>query len=76
MNVFLKILGAGEMVGAAQLGGKPVPGVGDKALWAAGTLFIQKGGSFASVGLYLSPASMQRMDPAIVTLGMLAAGRM
>jgi hypothetical protein len=64
------------MIGAAQLGGKAVPGVGDKAIWSSGSLFVQKGGKVAQVGLYLSAASMEKMDPAIVTLGRAAAGRM
>ena len=76
MNVFVKLISRDELTGAAQFGGKSVPGVGDKAIWAGGTLFVQKGGSAASIGLYLSSASMQRMDPAIVTLGRLAASRM
>lgn len=46
------------------------------AIWASGSLFVQKGGKFAQVGLYLSPASMQQMDPGIVALGKIAAGRM
>ena len=76
MNVFVQTAEAGDMIGAAQLGGKAVPGVGDKAIWSAGSLFVQKGGKVAQVGLYLNPASMQKMDPAIVTLGRAAAGRM
>lgn len=76
MNVFVQTVEAGDMMGAAQLGGKSVPGVGDKAVWASGSLFVQKGGKYAQVGLYLSPASMQRMDPAIVALGKAAASRM
>jgi hypothetical protein len=76
MNVFVKLIAGDELTGAAQLGGKSVPGVGDKAIWAGGTLFVQKGGNAASIGLYLNSASMQRMDPAIVSLGKLAASRM
>ena len=76
MNVFVKLIEAGELAGAAQFGGKSVPGVGDKAVWAGGTLFVQKGGNAASIGLYLNAASMQRMDPAIVTLGKVAASRL
>ncbi|MDQ6941274.1 MAG: hypothetical protein M3169_02030 [Candidatus Eremiobacteraeota bacterium] len=75
-NVFVQTIGADDMAGAGQLGGKPVPGIGDKALWAAGSMFIQKGGKYVQVGLYRSAASMQKMDPAIVPLAKTAAGRM
>ena len=76
MNVFVQTVQAGDMLGAQQLGGKAVPGVGDKAIWAAGSLFVQKGGKFAQIGLYRNAASMQHMDPQIVPLGKTAAARM
>jgi hypothetical protein len=76
MNVFVQTVGADDMVGAGQLGGKPVAGVGDRAIWASGSLFIQKHGQYAQIGLYLSPASMEKMDPAIIPLGKTAASRM
>lgn len=76
MNVFVQTGDAGDMIGAGQLGGKPVPGIGDKAIWAAGSIFVQKGGKVVQVGLYLSSASMQKMDPAIVPLAKTVAGRM
>jgi len=76
MNVFVQTAEAGDMIGAGQLGGKPVSGIGDKAIWAAGSLFIQKGGKYAQVGLYRTAASMQTMDPQIVPLAKTAAGRM
>jgi hypothetical protein len=76
MNVFVQTAEAGDMIGAAQLGGKAVPGVGDKAIWSSGSLFVQKGGKVVQVGLYLSAASMEKMDAAIVPLGRAAAGRM
>jgi hypothetical protein len=76
MNVFVQTVQPGDMIGAQQLGGKAVPGVGDKAIWASGSLFVQKGGNVAQIGLYRSAASMEHMDPQIVTLGKSAAGRM
>jgi hypothetical protein len=76
MNVFVQTIGADDMTGAMQFGGKPVPGIGDQAVWAAGSLFVKKGGNYAQVGLYLSPASMQKMDPAVIPLGKAAASRM
>ena len=75
-NVFVQIVTAGDMMGAAQVGGKSVPGIGDKAVWAAGSMFVQKGGQTVQVELYLSAASMQKMDPAIVPLAKTVAGRM
>ena len=76
MNVFVQTVGATDIAGAGQLGGKAVPGVGDQAIWAMGSLFLRKGGQFAQIGLYLSPKSMEHMDPAVVTLGKTAASRM
>ena len=64
------------MTGAAQLGGKPVAGIGDKAVWAAGSVFVQKGGRYMQVGLYRSAASMEKMDPQIIPLAKTVAGRM
>ncbi len=75
-NVFVQTIQAGDMLGAAQLGGKPVAGIGDKAIWASGSLFVQKGANYAQIGLYRNAASMQQMDPQIVPLGKIAAGRM
>jgi hypothetical protein len=64
------------MIGAGQLGGKPVPGIGDKAIWASGSMFVQKGGKYVQVGLYLNETSMKTMDPALVPLAKTVAGRM
>jgi hypothetical protein len=76
MNVFVQTIEAGDMMGAAQLGGKTIAGVGDKAIWAMGSLFVQKGSRYAQIGLYRSAKSMQTMDPQIVALGRVAASRM
>ena len=75
-NVFVQTSGAEDMIGAGQLGGKPVAGIGDKAIWAAGSIFVQKGGKYMQVGLYRSAASMEKMDPQIVPLAKTVAGRM
>ncbi len=75
-NVFVQTAGAEDMIGAGQLGGKAVAGIGDKAIWAAGSMFVQKGGKYVQVGLYRSAASMQKMDPQIVPLAKTVAGRM
>lgn len=75
-NVFVQSGSADDMTGAMQMGGKTVPGIGDKAVWAMGSLFVQKGGKVAQVGLYLNAASMKTMDAAIVPLGRAAASRM
>jgi hypothetical protein len=76
MNVFVQTSGAEDMMGAAQVGGKPVNGIGDKAVWAAGSIFVQKGGKVMQVGLYRSAHSMEKMDPQIVPLAKTVAGRM
>lgn len=75
-NVFVQTSEAGDMMGAAQIGGKPVPGIGDKAVWAAGSIFVQKGGKYMQVGLYRNPASQNKMDPQIIPLAKTVAGRM
>lgn len=76
MNVFVKLAEAGDLMGARQLGGKTMPGIGDEAVWAGGTIFIRKGAHFASVGLYLNANSMKSIDPQLLVLGKAAAGRM
>ncbi len=75
-NVFVQTSEAGDMMGAGQIGGKPVAGIGDKAVWAAGSMFVQKGGKYMQVGLHRNAASMQKMDPQIVALAKAVAGRM
>jgi hypothetical protein len=79
-NVYIQILQAGDMTGAAQLagplGGKSISGIGDKALWVAGSMYVQKGGSYVQVALYLNPASMKKMDPGVIPLAKTVAGRM
>jgi hypothetical protein len=75
-NVYVQIVEAGDMIGAGQLGGKPVAGIGDKAVWASGSMFVQKGAKYVQVGLYRSAASMEKMDPQIVPLARTVAGRM
>jgi hypothetical protein len=75
-NVFVQTAEAGDMIGAGQLGGKPLGGIGDKAIWAAGSIFVQKGGKVMQVGLYRSAQSMQKMDPQVVPLAKTVAGRM
>jgi delta 1-pyrroline-5-carboxylate dehydrogenase len=75
-NVFVQTAGAGDMTGASQFGGKPVAGIGDKAVWAGGSIFVQKGGKYMQVGLYRNAASMNKMDPQIIPLAKTVAGRM
>ena len=75
-NVFVQTIGADDMQGALQLGGKKISGIGDDAVWAAGSLFVKKGGKYMQVGLYRTAGSMQTMDAQIVPLGKAAAGRM
>jgi hypothetical protein len=75
-NVFVQTADAGDMTGAIQFGGKPVAGIGDKAIWAAGSMMVQKGAKYVQVGLYLNKTSMKTMDPALIPLAKTAAGRM
>jgi len=75
-NVFVQFVDPklAEQMGA--MGGKEVAGVGDKATWLSGSIFITKGGKAAQVGLYLSADSMKAMDPGEATLAKAAADRM
>jgi len=75
-NVFVQFLDPKLADNMTMMGGKEVAGVGDKATWLSGSIFFQKSGKAAQVGLYLSPASMQTMDPGEVDLAKTAAGRM
>jgi hypothetical protein len=75
-NVFVQTAEGGDMIGAGQLGGKSLSGIGDKAIWAGGSIFVQKGGKVIQVGLYRSAHSMEKMDPQIVPLAKTVAGRM
>ena len=55
--MFVQTLDAGDMTGAAQIGGKPVPGIGDKALWVGGSMYVKKGGNYMQVGLTGTPGA-------------------
>ncbi len=75
-NVFIQFVDPklAEQMGA--MGGKDVAGVGDKATWLSGSIFVQRSGKAAQVGLYLNAASMKAMDPAEADLAKVVAGRM
>ncbi len=75
-NVFIQIINAKLVNGAGMMGGRRLPGVGDKAYWLGGTVFLQRHANYVQVGLYLSSASMSRMDPGIVPLARLIASRL
>lgn len=75
-NVFVQFVDPKLADAMAAMGGKEVAGVGDRGTWLAGSIFVQKSGKAAQVGLYLSAASMKTMEPAEADLAKVAAGHM
>lgn len=53
-----------------------VSGVGAKAYYQAGTMFVQKGKVVVSVAIYKGEASMTHMDPQLPALARLVLGRL
>ncbi len=54
----------------------PVHGVGDKALWSSGWMYVRKHANHVAIELILSPNSVKRMDPQLLRLAKEIAGRM
>lgn len=54
----------------------PVYGVGDKALWSSGWMYVRKHANRVAIELVLSPGSVKRMDPQLLSLAKEAAARM
>ena len=54
----------------------PVHGIGDKALWSSGWMYVRKHANRVAIELVLSPKSMKRMDPQLLTLAKETAARM
>lgn len=75
-ELFVTVVQARDVQRARSFGGRLVPGIGEEAVWALGSLFIRKGASCVQVGLHLSANSMKAMDQEILTLGRAVAGRM
>jgi hypothetical protein len=75
-NVFVQFVDPklADQMGA--MGGKDVAGVGDKATWLSGSIFVTKGAKAAQVGLYLSGNSLKTMDAGEPALAKTAADRM
>lgn len=55
---------------------RPVPGVGDKALWSSGWMYVKKHGNAVAIELILSPNSVKSMDPQLLGLAKEIAARM
>jgi len=75
-NVFVQYVDPKIAEQMGPMGGKDVAGVGDKATWLAGSIFVTKGGKAAQIGLYLNANSMKAMDPGESALAKTAADRM
>ncbi len=75
-NVFVQFVDPKLADAMAAMGGKEVAGVGDRSTWLTGSIFVQKSGKAAQVGLYLSAASLKAMDPGEADLAKIVAGRM
>lgn len=54
----------------------PVHGVGDKALWSSGWMYVRKHANRVAIELILSPNSVKRMDPQLLRLAKETAARM
>jgi hypothetical protein len=55
---------------------KSLSGFPGTAYWMSGSVFFSKGQSAGQVGLHLGATSMSAMDPGIVPLAKIAAGRL
>lgn len=75
-NVFISVIDPQMLDAYAKMGGKPVDGIGDKAVWTSGSIFFAKGSKALQVGLYLNPASLTTMDASEPALAKAAAGRL
>ena len=63
-----------QMLGMAHT--PTVPGVGAKAYYQAGTMFLQKGKIVATVAIYKGADSMNEMDSQLTALARLILGRL
>ncbi len=54
----------------------PVHGVGDKALWSAGWMYVRKHADRIAIELVLSPSSTTHMDPQLLALAKDVAARL
>jgi hypothetical protein len=63
-----------QMLGMAHT--PSVSGIGAKAYFQAGTMFVQKGKIVATVAIYKGADSMNKMDPQLPTLARLLLGRL
>lgn len=75
-EVFIDVVDP-SMFDAYAHGATPLPGIGDKALWAhdqfSSDIYIVKGGNMVTLGL---PRNITRMTPALAKLARLVATRM
>ncbi|MDA8114251.1 MAG: hypothetical protein M0Z43_05945 [Acidithiobacillus sp.] len=54
----------------------PVRGIGDKAFWSSGWMYVKKHASGVAIELILSPNSAKHMDPQLLTLAKEITARM
>lgn len=55
---------------------KQINGVGSKAYYQAGTLFVQKGRALVTVAIYKGPQSLETFDPQLPSLARLVLSRL
>ena len=76
-NVFVQMMSPATVNGMeSTLHLKPLAGVSVPAYWLAGSVFMAKGAQAAQVTLYTGVSSMQKMEPGLVPLAKLVAGRL
>ncbi len=75
-NVFVQFVDPKLAAGMGSMGATDVPGIGDKAFWFGGAIFVSKGDKAAQVSLYLGAGSIKTIDPGEVDLAKIAATRM
>ena len=79
-NVYITVDASGD--GAQQLAmlgmahAKQIGGVGSKAYYQAGTLFVQKGRALVTVAIYKGPQSLETFDPQLTPLARLVLSRL
>jgi hypothetical protein len=75
-EIFLQNMDPASIDSLAQLGGqKAAPGIGDRAYWADGSLYVEKGNRGIQIGFSLPHAS-DKLSPAAEKLSKLIVSRM
>lgn len=74
-EVFLQVTDPALLDSFAHVGGVPVTGIGDKAIWLDGSVYVQKDGNVMQIGFSL-PGPLKTMSPDAEKLAKIVASRM